>query len=79
MSKPKNEMRALKYLRDGMIEYHSSSLHVSITFALVIFNIFPSFPSQHKKDEVKGNLYKMAKEVKFFSFSLYYNRYFVLN
>ena len=35
--------------------------------------------SQHRKDEVKGHLYKMAKEVKFFSFSLYYKRYFVLN
>ena len=28
---------------------------------------------------MKGYLFKMAKEVKFFSFSLYYKRYFVLN
>ena len=34
---------------------------------------------QHKKDEIKGFLYKMAKEVKFFSKGLYYKRYFVLN
>jgi len=78
MSKPKNEVRAIKYLRDDMIEYHSKSLHVSITITL--FAIFlTSFLLQHKKDEVKGHLYKMAKEVKFFSFSLYYHRYFILN
>ena len=34
---------------------------------------------QHRKDEVKGYLFKMAKEVKFFSRALYYKRYFILN
>ena len=33
----------------------------------------------HRKDEVKGFLFKMAKEVKFFSLALYYKRYFILN
>ena len=28
---------------------------------------------------MKGELFKMAKEVKFFSLSLYYKRYFILN
>ena len=35
--------------------------------------------SQHKKDEIKGYLFKMAKEVKFFSFALYYKRFFLLS
>ena len=43
------------------------------------FSLTKPLSIQHLKNEVKGYLYKMAKEVKFFSFSLYYKRYFVLN
>ena len=40
---------------------------------------YHSFSCHHRKEEVRGNLFKMAKEVKFFSFGLYYKRYFILS
>lgn len=68
-----------RYLKNGIIEYHSQTLHVSSDSLLqfVFLNIF--WLLKHTKDTVQGYLYKMAKEVKFFSFSLYYRRYFILD
>ena len=64
-----------RQIKDGFVQYWSDSLDVSN----ILNHLTHIFAWQHKKEEVKGELYKMAKEVKFFSLSLYYKRYFILN
>ena len=73
---PTADIKPTKFLKEGMVEYHSPSLHVSYIKILVL-NLH--FLGQHRRDEVKGWLYKMAKEVKFLSTRLYYKRYWILN